>query len=142
MKEKRQRHRLFGFFGTFPKMLKKESMEEISLRDALTSSNWSVKRSMSVNIYNDAEGFLLKKKNKWPLFFWAELFIKKKRRGRERENASVWMDSKQAPKLISFLFFVLYFLGLMRVAAILAFGNNIRRLETYRIEARTSHSRV
>ena len=86
-------------------------MEEISLRDALTSSNWSVKRSMSVNIYNDAEGFLFKNKNKWPLFFWAELFIKKKRRGRERENASVWMDSKQAPKLISFLFFVLYFLG-------------------------------
>lgn len=47
-----------------------------------------------------------------------------------------------ANKPWSWFLFCFIFFGLMRVAAILAFGNNIRRLETYRSEARTSHSRA
>ena len=62
MKEKLDRDIVSLAFWHVSKDVKKKSMEEISLRDALTSSNWSVKRSMSVNIYNDAEGFLFFKK--------------------------------------------------------------------------------
>jgi hypothetical protein len=40
--------------------------------------------------------------------FLGGVIYKEKKKGGERENASVWMDSKQALKLISFLFYIFW----------------------------------
>ena len=74
--------------------------------------------------------------------FLGGVIYKEKKKG-ERERKCVGLDGQQtSPEADFFFVFCFIFFGLMRVAAILAFGNNIRRLETYRIEARTSHSRA